>query len=312
MDIYQLRGCGTALVTPFAKDGSLDEAALRRHIRWQIESGIDFLVPCGTTGENPVLSSAEHFRVVEITIEEAKGKVPVLAGAGGNYTAKVREGIEAMEKMGADGILSVTPYYNKPTQEGLYQHYRVLAEATRLPILLYNVPGRTGVNLEPRTLVRLSEFPNIIGVKEASGNMAQIDEILRTLPERFRVISGDDALTLPMLSLGAVGVISVVSNVVPNEMTTLISQFFAGNHLGAQRVHRQLAALMQVLFIEANPIPVKYALAAMGRMELEYRLPLVPPSAETQARVRKVLEDLGLSLTGTTAKEEAHATVRAH
>ena len=312
MDIYQLRGCGTALVTPFAKDGSLDEAALRRHIRWQIESGIDFLVPCGTMGENPVLSSAEHFRVVEITIEEAKGKVPVLAGAGGNYTAKVREGIEAMEKMGADGILSVTPYYNKPTQEGLYQHYRVLAEATRLPILLYNVPGRTGVNLEPRTLVRLSEFPNIIGVKEASGNMAQIDEILRTLPERFRVISGDDALTLPMLSLGAVGVISVVSNVVPNEMTTLISQFFAGNHLGAQRVHRQLAALMQVLFIEANPIPVKYALAAMGRMELEYRLPLVPPSAETQARVRKVLEDLGLSLTGTTAKEEAHATVRAH
>ena len=308
MEIYQLHGCGTALVTPFAKDGSLDEAALRRHIRWQIESGIDFLVPCGTTGENPVLSSAEHFRVVEITIEEAKGKVPVLAGAGGNHTAKVREGIQAMEKMGADGILSVTPYYNKPTQEGLYQHYRVLAESTKLPILLYNVPGRTGVNLEPRTLLRLSEFSNILGVKEASGNLAQVDEILRTLPERFRVISGDDALTLPMQALGAVGVISVVSNVAPREMTEMAALANSGDYTAARRMHRKLAALMHVLFIEANPIPAKYALHAMGRMELAFRLPLVPPSPETQAKIRKVLEDLGVSLTGA-AKESAHATV---
>ena len=308
MDIYQLRGCGTALVTPFAKDGSLDEAALRRHIRWQIESGIDFLVPCGTTGENPVLSSAEHFRVVEITIEEAKGKVPVLAGAGGNHTAKVREGIEAMEKMGADGILSVTPYYNKPTQEGLYQHYRALAEATRLPILLYNVPGRTGVNLEPHTLLRLSEFPNIIGVKEASGNLTQVDEILRTLPERFRVISGDDALTLPMQALGAVGVISVVSNVAPREMTEMVALANAGDYNAARLMHRKLSALMHVLFIEANPIPAKYAMHAMGRMELAFRLPLVPPSTDTQAKVRQVLTELGIL----PAKDEVHATVRAH
>jgi 4-hydroxy-tetrahydrodipicolinate synthase len=308
MDIRQLRGCGTALVTPFAADGALDEAALRRHIRWQIECGIEFLVPCGTTGENPVLSSAEHFRVVEITIEECKGKVPVLAGAGGNHTSKVREGIQEMERMGADGILSVTPYYNKPTQEGLYQHYRELARATRLPILLYNVPGRTGVNLEPRTLVRLSEFPNILGVKEASGNMAQIDEILRTLPERFRVISGDDALTLPMQSLGCVGVISVVSNVAPREMTEMVGLANSGDYTAARGMHRRLAALMHVLFIEANPIPAKYALHAMGRMELSYRLPLVPPSADTQAKVRKVLEDLGIQLTGA-KKESAHATV---
>jgi 4-hydroxy-tetrahydrodipicolinate synthase len=309
MDIHQLQGCGTALVTPFAADGSIDEAALRRHVRWQIESGIDFLVPCGTTGENPVLSSAEHFRVVEITIEEARGKVPVLAGAGGNYTAKVREGIQQMEKMGADGILSVTPYYNKPTQEGLYQHYKALAESTRLPILLYNVPGRTGVNLEPRTLLRLSEFPNILGVKEASGNMTQIDEILRTLPERFRVISGDDALTLPMQALGAAGVISVVSNVAPREMTEMVALANSADFAAARRMHRKLAALMQVLFIEANPIPAKYALHAMGRMELAFRLPLVPPSPDTRARVRKVLSELGIQLTSEAAKESAHATV---
>ena len=220
----------------------------------------------------------------------------VLAGAGGNHTAKVREGIQQMERMGADGILSVTPYYNKPTQEGLYQHYRELAQSTKLPILLYNVPGRTGVNLEPRTLLRLSEFPNIIGVKEASGNIGQIDEILRTLPERFRVISGDDGLTLPMQALGATGVISVVSNVAPREMTELVALANKGDYAAARRLHRKLAALMHVLFIEANPIPAKYALHAMGRMELAFRLPLVPPSADTQAKVRKVLEDLGIKL----------------
>jgi 4-hydroxy-tetrahydrodipicolinate synthase len=204
-----------------------------------------------------------------------------------------------MERMGVDGILSVSPYYNKPSQEGLYQHYRALAEATRLPILVYNVPGRTGSNVEPKTLLRLAASPNIIGVKEASGNMGQIDEIIRSLsaqfgPDRFRVISGDDALTLPMLAIGAVGVISVVSNVAPREMRELVALANSGDLIGARRIHRRLLPLMQVLFVEANPIPVKYALSAMGLIPLSYRLPLVPPSPETQAKVQKVLEELQL------------------
>ena len=314
MDIYQLKGCGTALVTPFDASGaSLDEAALRRTVRRQLESGIDFLVPCGTTGESPVLSSKEHFRVVEIVLEEAKGKVPVIAGAGGNNTERVREGIEEMERMGVDGILSVSPYYNKPTQEGLYQHYRALAEATRLPILVYNVPGRTGSNVEPKTLGRLAAFPNIIGVKEASGNMGQIDEILRLMsaqygPERFRVISGDDALTLPMLAIGAVGVISVVSNLAPREMREMVEFANAGNLNAARKIHRRLLPLMQVLFVEANPIPVKFALATMGMMPLSYRLPLVSPSAESQTKIQKVLEELQLL----PAREGAYVAGRAN
>jgi 4-hydroxy-tetrahydrodipicolinate synthase len=295
MDIVQLRGAGTALVTPFDATGArVDEAALRRLVRWQLESGIDFLVPCGTTGESPVLNSKEHFRVVEIVVEEAKGKVPVIAGAGGNNTERVREGIQEMERMGVDAILSVSPYYNKPSQEGLYQHYRALAEATRLPILVYNVPGRTGSNVEPKTLARLAAIPNILGVKEASGNLAQIDEILRLLPERFRVISGDDALTLPMIALGAVGVISVVSNVAPREIRAMVTCANAGDLVGARKIHRRLLPLMQVLFIEANPIPVKYALATMGMMPLAYRLPLVPPSAENQTKIKIILEELAL------------------
>ena len=309
MDIYQLKGCGTALVTPFDASGTrVDEAALRRLVQRQLEAGIDFLVPCGTTGESPVLSSQEHFRVVEIVQEEAKGKVPVVAGAGGNNTERVREGIEELERMGVDGILSVSPYYNKPSQEGLYQHYRALAEATRLPILVYNVPGRTGSNVEPKTLARLAAVPNILGVKEASGNLAQIDEILRLLPEKFRVISGDDALTLPMIALGAVGVISVVSNVAPREIREMVMLANAGDMLGARKIHRRLLPLMQVLFIEANPIPVKFALAVMGMMPLAYRLPLVPPSAENQAKIQKVLEELQLM----PAKETVHAAGRAN
>jgi 4-hydroxy-tetrahydrodipicolinate synthase len=314
MDIYDLKGCGTALVTPFDANGRVDEAALRALVRRQLDAGIDFLVPCGTTGESPVLSSREHFRVVEITLEErnsyatksARGKVPVMAGAGGNNTERVREGIVEMERMGVDAILSVSPYYNKPSQEGLYQHYRVLAEATRLPILVYNVPGRTGGNVEPKTLARLAaDTPNIFGVKEASGNMAQIDEILRTLPPRFRVISGDDALTLPMLAIGAVGVISVVSNVAPREMRDLVAAANDGDLVRARKVHRRLLPLMQVLFVEANPIPVKYAMAQMGLLTMGYRLPLVPPSTETQAKVQKVLEELELL-----PREKAYAAAR--
>jgi len=302
-------GAGVALVTPFTKDGALDEAALRRLVKRQVDGGIDVLVPCGTTGESPVLSSKEHFRVVEIVLEEAKGKVPVMAGAGGNNTERVREGIQEMERLGVDAILSVTPYYNKPTQEGLYQHYRVLAESTRLPILLYNVPGRTGSNIEPKTHARLSAIPNILGVKEASGNLAQVDEILRLLPERFRVVSGDDALTLPLLALGAVGVISVVSNVAPREMTEMVSRANAGDFVAARRIHRRLLPLMQTLFLESNPIPVKAALAEMGLIHLSYRLPLVPPQPETHAKIRTVLDELGLtsSKEKTPAKEKAYA-----
>ena len=301
MDIYQLKGCGTALVTPFESGGGrIDEAALRLLVRRQLESGIDFLVPCGTTGESPVLSSKEHFRVVEIVLEEAKGKVPVIAGAGGNNTERVREGIQELEQMGVDAILSVSPYYNKPSQEGLYQHYHALAEATRLPILVYNVPGRTGSNVEPKTLARLAAIPNILGVKEASGNMGQIDEILRVMgdqqaPGRFRVISGDDALTLPMMAIGAVGVISVVSNVAPREVREMVALANAGDLAGARKIHRRLLPLMQVLFIEANPIPVKYALSVMGIVPLAYRLPLVPPSSESQTKIKQVLEELQLT-----------------
>jgi 4-hydroxy-tetrahydrodipicolinate synthase len=309
MDIYQLRGCGTALVTPFDASGeNLDEDALRRLVRWQIESGIDFLVPCGTTGESPTLSSAEHFRVVEITLEEAKGKVPVMAGAGGNNTERVREGIQELERLGVAAILSASPAYNKPTQEGLYQHYRRLAESTRLPILVYNVPGRTASNVEPKTLLRLSEIPNILGVKEASGNMPQIDEILRLLPERFRVISGDDGLTVPMMAIGAVGLISVVSNVAPREIRDMVALANQGDFAGARRLHRRLVPLMQVLFIESNPIPVKAALAAMGRIHRSYRLPLVPPHPDNEAKILAVLESLGLM----PAKEKAYAARGAH
>jgi 4-hydroxy-tetrahydrodipicolinate synthase len=312
MDITQLRGCGTALVTPFQSDRSLDEKALRRLVQAQISGRIDFLVPCGTTGESPTLSAQEHLRVVEITLEEAGGKVPVVAGAGGNDTEHVREQIRSLEHLGIDGILSVSPYYNKPTQEGIYQHFLSLASSTSLPILVYNVPGRTGSNVEPRTLLRLSAIPNILGVKEASGNIAQADEILRIAPGRFRVLSGDDALTLPMVALGACGVISVVSNVIPRQMAEFVSLCLAEDFSAARREHRRLMPLMQTLFIETNPIPVKAALAAMGMLHLFYRLPLVPLQPENRAKVEKVLEGLGLLAANDAAKEKEYAPGRAH
>ena len=294
MDVTQLRGCGTALVTPFQPDRSLDEKALRRLVQSQLAGKIDFLIPCGTTGESPVLGATEHLRVVEIALEEAAGRVPVLAGAGGNNTGHVREQIRSLERLGVDGVLSVSPYYNKPTQEGIYQHYRTLAESTSLPILVYNVPGRTGSNVEPRTLARLAEIPNILGVKEASGGVAQADEILRLVPERFRVLSGDDSLTLPLMALGACGLVSVVSNVAPREMTELVTLCRTGDFAAARRQHRRLSPLMQVLFIETNPIPVKAALAAMGLIHPVYRLPLVPLQPENRAKVEKVLQELGM------------------
>lgn len=290
-------GCGTALVTPFNKDLSLDEGTLRRLVRRQIEAGINFLVPCGTTGESPTLSHAEHLRVVEITLEEAKGKAPVVAGAGGYNTAEVIHLAKELEAMGADGILSVTPYYNRPTQEGLYQHYRAIASATRLPIVVYSVQGRTGVNVEAATLKRLAEIDNIVGVKEASGNIAQIAAILNQVPDRFAVLSGDDAVTIPVIALGGKGVITTAGNEIPAEMTEIARLSMANDFPGARRVHRKYLPLMEVNFVETNPIPVKAAMALMGLLEPAWRLPLVPPAPANLAKIEKVLRDLALLTT---------------
>jgi 4-hydroxy-tetrahydrodipicolinate synthase len=292
-------GCGTALVTPFRKDQSLDEETLRKLVRRQIQAGIDFLVPCGTTGESPTLTRKEHLRVVEITIEEAKGKVPVLAGAGGYNTAEVVELAKELSHMGADGILSVTPYYNKPTQEGLVQHYKAIAQAVPLPIIVYNIQGRTGVNVEPATLKRLAEIDNIAGVKEASGNISQMATVLHLLPEPFIVLSGDDAITIPLIALGGRGVISVVANEIPAEFSKLTKLALAGDLAGARALQRQWFALMEVNFCETNPGPVKAVMALMGLLEpglLEpvFRLPMVPPSEASRAKIEAVLKSSGL------------------
>jgi 4-hydroxy-tetrahydrodipicolinate synthase len=286
-------GTGTALVTPFRRDGSLDELTLRALIKRQIDADIDFLVPCGTTGESPTLTHEEHLRVVQITVDVAKGNVPVLAGAGGYNTAEVITLARELANLGVDGILSVTPYYNKPPQQGLFQHYRAIAEATTLPIILYSVQGRTGVNIEPTTVKRLAQIENIVGIKEASGNVSQMAAILNAVPDNFIVLSGDDAITLPVISLGGRGVISVVSNEIPKEMSQLTRLALQGDFLGARSIHRRYHPLMEVNFVESNPIPVKAAMAEMGLLEAVWRLPLVAPKAENQTRIRGVLEWLG-------------------
>ena len=287
-------GCGTALVTPFRADSSLDEATLRQLVRRQMEAGINFLVPCGTTGESPTLTRAEHLRVVEITLEEARGVVPILAGAGGYNTAEVIELARELAAMGVDGILSVTPYYNKPTQEGLYQHYKAIASAVAVPIVVYSVQGRTGVNVEPATLKRLAGIENIVGVKEASGNISQIATILHEVPESFSVFSGDDIITLPLIALGGCGIISVASNEIPAEMTELARLCLIGDFASARELQRNYVPLMAVNFVESNPIPVKAAMAAMGLLEPVWRLPLVPPQPQNQARIEAVIEAAGL------------------
>jgi 4-hydroxy-tetrahydrodipicolinate synthase len=287
-------GTGTALVTPFRTDGSLDEGTLRRLIQRQIDAGVDFLVPCGTTGESPTLTHEEHVRVVEIAVALAKGKVPVLAGAGGYNTAEVIAMARELAELGADGFLSVTPYYNKPTQEGLFQHYRAIAEAVPLPIILYSVQGRTGVNIEPATVKRLAQIENIVGIKEASGNVSQMAAILNAVPEEFIVLSGDDAITLPVISLGGRGVISVVSNEIPGEMSRLTRAALQGDFRTAREIHRRFHPLMEINFVESNPGPVKAAMAEMGLLEAVWRLPLVGPKAENQMRIRAVLESLEL------------------
>ena len=288
-------GCGTAMVTPFRPSGSLDEACLRRLIKRQIEQSIDFLVPCGTTGESPTLTHAEHLRVVEIAVEMAEGKVPVLAGAGGYNTAEVIAMVREITSIGADGILSVTPYYNKPTQEGLCQHFRAIAASTKLPIILYSVQGRTGVNIEPSTVKKLAEVDNIIGIKEASGNISQMSAILNCVPDDFIVLSGDDAIALPLIALGGRGVISVASNEVPSEMAQLVHLAMKNDFARARQVHRRLLPLMEVNFVESNPIPVKAAMAEMKLLEPVWRLPLVAPKAENLARIRAVLDSLKLT-----------------
>jgi 4-hydroxy-tetrahydrodipicolinate synthase len=295
-------GCGTALVTPFTRSGALDEAGVRRLARRQIDAGIHFLVPCGTTGETPTLSEHERLRVVEIVVAEAKGSVPVLAGAGGYNTHEVIETAQQMARAGADGILSVAPYYNKPTPEGLYQHYKAIADAVPLPVIVYNVPGRTGVNVDVATIARLSAVPNIVGVKEASGNMTQMCEICGAVPDDFLVLSGDDALTLPVMSVGGRGIVSVASNEVPAEMVRMVEAAEAGDFKTARRLHRELLPIMQVNFIESSPIPVKTAMAMMGLVEEVFRLPLVPPRPGSRDRITQVLRDLGLPFGPETVK----------
>jgi len=287
-------GCGTALVTPFTRDGKLDESTLRRLVRRQIDAGINFLVPCGTTGESPTLEHAEHLRVVEITLEEASGRVPVLGGAGGYNTSEVIHLASELKAMGVDGILSVTPYYNKPTQEGLYRHYEAIARAVDVPIIVYSVQGRTGVNVEPATLKRLAGISGIVGVKEASGNIAQMATVVHHVPENFAVLSGDDSITIPLIALGGKGVISVASNEIPGEMTALAQAALAGDYARARVLQRRYLPLMDVNFVEANPIPVKFAMAAMGLLEPVWRLPMCPPSEASAQKIRTVLESLEL------------------
>jgi 4-hydroxy-tetrahydrodipicolinate synthase len=297
-------GVGTALVTPFTSTGAVDEAGVRRLARRQIESGVHFLVPCGTTGESPTLTEDERTRVVEICVEEARGKVPVLAGAGGYDTTEVIRSARQMQRAGADGLLSVTPYYNKPTPDGLVQHYTAIAESTSLPIVPYNVPSRTGCNIDVNTLVRLAAVPNIVGVKEASGNMQQACEYLRAVPPDFIVLSGEDAITVPMMAVGGRGVICVVSNEIPDQISQMVEAAERGDFATARKMHQALLPLMLVNFCESNPIPVKTAMAEMGLLEEKFRLPMVSPRPESRARIHGILVELGL-LNAASAKVSA-------
>jgi 4-hydroxy-tetrahydrodipicolinate synthase len=290
-----LRGCGTAIVTPFLSDGSVDEKSLRSLVAWQVESNIDFLVPCGTTGETPTLTRDEWLRVIEITIEVVNGRVPIVAGATSNSTAEAVERARTVAAIpGVDAILTASPYYNKPTQEGQYQHFRAIAEAVDKPLVLYNVPGRTAANIEPSTLGRLAQIPNIVAVKEASGSLSQIADVFNAVPESFLVFSGDDAVTLPVISLGGVGIISVASNEIPKEMAEMTRAALTGDWTTARKLHRKFLPLMQANFLESNPMPVKCVLAMMGRLEENYRLPMLPVKPETRTRLEKIAKDVGL------------------
>jgi 4-hydroxy-tetrahydrodipicolinate synthase len=303
----ELRGCGTALVTPFHQDGSIDDPALRNLIAWQIESGIDFLVPCGTTGETPTLAHDEWLHVIDTTIEVAAGRVPIVAGATSNATREaVEKAKEIASRPGVDAILTASPYYNKPTQEGQYQHFKAIAEAVAdKPVILYNVPSRTGSNLEPQTLARLAEIPNIVGVKEACGNITQIAEAINAVPETFLVLSGDDAFTLPVIALGGVGVISVASNEIPHEMSAMTRASLNNDWPAARVLCRKYLGLMQANFIESSPLPVKAVLAMMGKIEENYRLPLLPMRRDTRSKLQKIAAEAGLIAKPATASAQA-------
>jgi len=293
-DLRTLRGSIVALVTPFTAEGRVDHAALKNLVEFQIANGTDAISPCGTTGEAPTLSVEEYAAVVETVVKTVRGRVPVIAGAGSNATAKAIELSKIAAELGADGVLSVGPYYNKPTQEGFYQHFKAIAEAVPIPILVYNVPGRTGSNIEPRTLMRLAQIENIFGVKEASANLPQMMEILREKPENFRVYSGDDAFTLALIACGGDGVVSVAANEIPRQMKQLCDAALRGDFATARAIHYKYLPLMNANFIESNPIPVKYALALMGMIEERYRLPLVPMREDTRQKLRAILEELDL------------------
>lgn len=289
------KGCGTALITPFAADGSLDEPTLRRLVRRQVEAGVHFLVPGGTTGESPTLSQAEHLRLVEVTLDEARGSVPVVAGCGGYDTAGIVGLAKRLRALGVQGLLSVTPYYNKPTPAGLYRHYAALADATDLPVVVYNVPGRTCCNVKPDLLARLADIPSIVAVKEASGDIGQMGRICQSVPDGFSVLSGDDSITLPLIALGGDGVISVVSNEIPGDMARLCDLALAGDFAGARAIHRLCLDLMDANFCETSPGPVKVALERMGLLDqARYRLPMTRPSPASCAIVERVLDGLGL------------------
>jgi 4-hydroxy-tetrahydrodipicolinate synthase len=300
----ELMGCGTALVTPFRGDSSVDEAGLRALVEWQIESGIGFLVPCGTTGEAATLSEQEWLRVVEITAETSAGRVPVFGGCTNNSTQEAVAKAKKLAKVnGLTGVLTANPYYNKPGQEGQYRHFRAIAEAVDLPVLLYNIPGRTGANLEPATALRLAELPNVIGIKESSGNITQITELLTMAPKGFKVFAGDDSMALPVLALGGAGLVSVASNVIPAEMSAMVQAALENDWPAARTVNRQYFRLMLAHFWEASPAPVKAVMKMIGRGDDVLRLPMVPVSDPTRKRLEALVEELGL-LQATVAQNE--------
>jgi 4-hydroxy-tetrahydrodipicolinate synthase len=291
----ELKGCGTALVTPFRADGAIDEEALQGLVEWQIESGINLLVACGTTGETPTLSTQEWLRVVEVVVESAQGRVPVFAGCTHNSTREAVEKVHLVQRIsGLTGLLTANPYYNKPTQEGQFQHFRAIADASHLPILLYNIPGRTGANLEALTTARLAEIPNIVGIKESCGSLPQITELLTLVSPSFKVFAGDDNVALSVLAVGGAGLVSVAANEIPAEMSQMVNAALAGEWSLARRINRKYYRLMLANFWESNPTPVKCILGKMGRITESYRLPMVPPSPGTRARLEKLASELGL------------------
>jgi len=293
MNKKEFQGTGTAMVTPFTADGQIDEPALRRFVDFQIEEGVDMLLPCGTTGEGATLDDNETDRVLRIVLDQARKRVPVILGAGNNSTKKAVEGAARAMKLGADGVLSVGPYYNKPTQRGFFEHFKAVAEVG-IPIIVYNVPGRTGSNIEASTMLKLAELPNIVAVKEASGNLGQMMDILRSRPPEFRVLSGDDAITLPLIAAGGDGVVSVISNEVPGMMSQMTNAALAGDFARSRELHYRMLPLMNANFIESNPIPVKAVLAMMGLIGENYRLPMVPMTPANRVQIQKIAETLGI------------------